>query len=222
MSDRVYVFRSNNSDYESVFKEGICFYDQKMDMSKSFIRVDDNLYEYLSNAEKHESIYIIQIPEEYFKFQGDDVKVLPFPILFERDGFDPSRQLMDIFPVLVPSLISCMFRGDMGAFQNKNYNPKYNPDGLKYSKEQLDIIKRKSETLYNRFSKRNDLDSLTLYDIDAAQRTWDLSKKYYGVKDGSEPFAAQGELPDVEFDNRKQRKKALAKKKKKKKHIIEE
>lgn len=203
-----FVYKTDNSNYEEVFEDGICFFDETGKINGTFERVY-NLFDYLGNVDDNDSIYIIEIPDEYLEVSRvSNKQIPPYPILFEREMFNPNNKTLDVYPVLVPCLISKMFNGNMGCFANENYNVKYNPCGLKFSKEQLDSIKsRMGDKEYSRFSSRNENEECKyLYSIDCASNFWNQLKLQYNVIDPVEPFAKKGDISKLKFKNSKTKK----------------
>ncbi|MBR4830309.1 MAG: hypothetical protein IKZ96_00890 [Bacilli bacterium] len=225
MSERIYVYVTTEKDYKKVFNEGICFLNQDFSMDKDFELVsEDDLPLFLQSIKSSETAYVIKVPEEYMQvIVKDNLRIFPYPILFERQMFDQKRRIVDFYPVLVPALISFMYSEKIGIICNPNYSINFNPNGLKYTKGQLDSVKSKAPRYLKDYEKRNNEDSVTLYCIDKTNQTWGMLKKVYNVDDSINPFPLT-ELPSVTFEPSKEKKKGLNnnKKGKKKEQFYEE
>ena len=207
MSEITYVYKTNNTNYEEIFEDGICFFNGEFEFNSSFDRVYD-LYDYLNKLEDDEAAYIIKIPEKYLESQlTGSRRILPYPVLFEREAVNPNGKECDVYPVLIPSLIQMMYSGNIGCIQNENYNVNYNPCGLKFSKEQLENIKKKINSEYERFTDRNTLgDAKELYSKDMASGIWNSLMDFHGVKNPVNPFTKKGETGSIKFRQKKTKK----------------
>jgi hypothetical protein len=228
MSEITYVYTTYENNYETIFKEGICFFDSSYDINKILTRIytEDELFDFLKKLDSSEKAFIIRIPASYMEVQrsNSNYKVLPYPMLHEKECMNPSSTEYNSYPVLVPSLIQMMYCGSVGCVPNPYYNQKYNPNGLKYTKTQLDSILKKMPGEYERFKTRNKGDCRELFDLDKASNIWNYVIAFNNL-DGvmTEPFAFQGELPDVRFTVKKKKKvKNLQKKKKRVKYYGDE
>lgn len=226
MGNRIYVYTTRDGDYDRIFKEGICFLSSDFSMAKEFHEVadTDELSKYLLSIKSGMNAFIIEIPEEYLTVTHRDFsRIFPYPLLFERQMFDPQSKVVDYYPVLVPSVIKYMYRETLGFIANENYNTGFNPNGLKYTKEQLESIKEFARRYYSDYVKRNNEDSMDLYSRDTENNTWNQLKQVYGDDGIVSPFPL-GELPDVTFESSKEKKKKLNnnKGKKKKRQFFEE
>ena len=216
MSIKTFVYKSNNSNYEEIFKNGICFYNSEYSFNSSFYEVED-IYSYITENINQKAIYFVEIPEEYLKVIKKDSKIiLPYPILFEKVDFDDRKNIFDIYPILVPRLIKGVYIKDEGVYLNENYNPKYNPNGIKYTKEQLDQIRISLDNnVYNKFNERNvNYTCEELYRIDGLN-PWDDLIEYYNICTSTQPFVGN-DLPTVSSKPSKTKCKKNNKKKKNK------
>ena len=222
MSEITYVYRTDNSNYEEIFKNGIVFYNSDYDLSESFEKVYD-LYDYLGNVNDDEAVYIIKIPETYMEVKMFGSKrILPYPILFEKETLNKKGKTCDIYPVLVPSLIQMMYQGNYGCVENPNYNPGFNPCGLKYTSAQLKSIKDKVPAIYDIFKKRNTSDDCKyLYNKDLASGLWNETLAYNHVSEVVPPFASKGEIGRINY-NKQEKKDKTKRFKPNKKHRREE
>ena len=262
MSTLTYVYKTNNTDYEEVFENGIVFFDQKFDFDKVFKKVD-SLTDYLKDIKSGEMAYIVEIPEEYLITNKNDKgkRVTPYPILSERDMFDPKQGIMDVFPVLVPTLVAAAYSKETGRVVNGDYTTKYNPCGLKFTKGQLVRIKGEMNEEYEFLSNRNnetDISRLYLEEINPDReeksrrnvleqeliiakkknsgreaeiisqmnsiRVWRWSSllAFHGIKNAKLPFPKKGELKDIKFETKKEKKLKPKKGKKNKRPRYEE
>jgi hypothetical protein len=264
MSTLTYVYKTNNTDYEEVFENGIVFFDQKFDFDKVFKKVD-NLTEYLKDINSKEMVYIVEIPESYLITNKNDKgkRVTPYPILSERDMFDPENGIMDVFPVLVPTLVAAAYSKETGRIVNGDYTTKYNPCGLKFSRGQLIRIKGEMNEEYDFLSERNnETDISKLYseemNPDKEEKTrrnvlgqelmiakkknsdakvineltskindvrvwrWSSLLLFHGIRDAKLPFPKKGELKDIKFETKKEKKLKPKKGKKNKRPRYEE
>ena len=224
----IYAYKTKNNNYEEVFENGICFFNTALDLNKSFVRITDgNNDDFLLGLKNGEVAYFITIPEKYLEVkESDDKRILPYPILFERAMTDPEEGVMDIFPVVVPCLISGMYDSKLDYIENPDYRINFDPRGLKFTKEQLSSIKcympkEVRETLVN----RNNRDSLELFQEELSEEPktvkdkegntriidwiWKPLMKQHKIESVTPPFAKKGNLLSIKFTDKKEKTKKL-------------
>lgn len=193
-----FIHRTEESDYQQFFENGLYVFDKTNNITSTAEKIDPELInagglgDYMKNsisddsANNYINVILVKIPSMYFPkstIHRNGKMDVPIPFLYEKELADPSHQYhMGIFPVIIPCLIQGVYSKEDGFVTNENYNPVFDPSGLKFSKEQLEPIHNLKFDDYIKYNKRNNLSCDYLYQFDKQTGTWDGFTKYYSSK----------------------------------------
>lgn len=190
-----FIHRTGESDYQQFFENGLYVYDKTNNITSTAEKLDSELIndgrlgDFMKNAlrETDENVILLKIPKMYFPqpvLHRTGRMDVPIPFLYEKELFDPAYQYqIDIYPVIIPCLIQGVYSKKYGFVANENYNPVFDPSGLKFSKEQLEPVRNMKYEDYIRYNKRNtDYSCDYLYQFDKETGTWNDFTRYYSSK----------------------------------------
>lgn len=189
-----FIHRTGESDYQQFFENGLYVYDKTNNITSTAEKLDSELINngmlgnFMKNAlrETDENVILLKIPKLYFPqvLHRTGKMDVPIPFLYEKELPNPSDQYqIDIYPVIIPCLIQGVYSKKYGFVTNENYNPVFDPSGLKFSNEQLEPVRNMKYDDYIRYNKRNnDYSCDYLYQFDKETGTWNDFTRYYSSK----------------------------------------
>lgn len=187
-----FVHRTSAENYQSFFQNGIILYDPSYTIQSTLEKVEEsviqsgNLDSFIKNCvagDSYNKVFLVKIPKAYF--DGIRTKTgriyQPIPFLDERECMGLEVLAKRFYPVIIPCLIQGCYSREKGYITNPNFSPVFNPDGLKFSKEQIynlqccNMLAKSEECLLRNEKYRCDF----LREFDKRNGTWNPFVKYF-------------------------------------------
>ena len=154
-----YMHGTNNEDVESFFNKGlISKYGCSMNSTLTPIDNEDIEEMGLRTIEQNYArqynfkyCYLIKIPKYYMGWMvhSDDSIESPLPIWIPTNE---KKSAYGELKILTPHLIAGVYSAERGqVMPNPNYNPKYDPTGMQYAKEQIEYMLLSGNALYQKW-----------------------------------------------------------------------
>ncbi len=168
------VHGANDDSVESVFNYGICSNrGNRIGSVLTQLSKDDIKLKGLRALEKGfcdenycKYCYVVKIPKFYYGWVGRDGAIEPpLPLFYEEDNKS----------MFTPHLVAGVYSRERDKVAtNPNFNPKYNPNGMKYAKEQEELFEHTSlfNDWYRYASSRDGMTNDELKTFDEQMGTW--------------------------------------------------
>lgn len=197
MKYNYYIHRTVSEDIDSFFNYGLIDYDPSFKIESTMELLTDEVAENkeeLANKMKssiigddtYNTVFLIKIPKDYFpyKYKGFKSLHIPMPIFKEKEDCNQKSLIHDTYPVLIPNLIQGCYNKKRGFISNPNYNPVYDPSGLKFGYEQLQELHNSFLYDYNKCIQRNKTPVHELYKDDIEHDRWNEYVELFSKKLG--------------------------------------
>ena len=186
-----YIYLVHSTEFESgeliedVFNSGLKSW-YGYSIHSTMEEVDENvinnrkLEEFMKScvSGQYKTVFLIKIPKDYMGLVLHRDGHIDPPIPFFKDEED--------YTVFTPHLIQGCYNKTTGLFvTNPNFSPIFDPTGLKFSDEQLNIFWSLNRFSTIKFAEgRKKLSSNELRKFDIENNTWKTIMKNYGMKYG--------------------------------------